>query len=473
MTSLSAQLRADPTSFVEARYDEAFNLSREELDEIHLHGLQKRFNELRPRLAVLDALAKEQGIEHINHVDDAVPLLFPHTVYKSYPLSLLERSRFDRLTHWLAGMTTTDLSGVDASDVHTIDDWIALIEKTTEIQLLHTSGTTGKLSFIPRTRRQWDDTVRITANSLRDWHGAGAGPDVLKDHMPLVIPAYRYGASSSHRGVDRMVRMYAGGDDNALFLYPGAYYSADVASLAGRLKAAESRGEQGKLQLSPALLARREEFAVREGDRPEQMRRFFEAAVERYAGKDVILFAVWPILFEWAEAGLARGLSKVFGPNSVLITGGGSKGRVLPDNYRQQIFDFIGFSRYYEYYSMSEIMAGCPRCDEGNFHIPPTMVPYVLDPDTGAPMPRSGRHTGRFGLMDLLPDSYWGGLITGDEVTLSGWDEPCACGRHGPYLHSTIGRFSEKQGGDDKINCAGAPEAHDKAIDYLLQQTQG
>ena len=75
--------------------------------------------------------------------------------------------------------------------------------------------------------------------------------------------------------------------------------------------------------------------------------------------------------------------------------------------------------------------------------------------------------------MDLLPDSYWGGLITGDEVTLSGWDEPCACGRHGPYLHSTIGRFSEKQGGDDKINCAGAPEAHDKAIDYLLQQTQG
>ena len=96
MTSLSAQLRADPTSFVEAPYDEAFNFSREELDEIHLHGLQKRFNELRPRLAVLDALAKEQGIEQINHVDDAVPLLFPHTVYKSYPLSLLERSRFDR-----------------------------------------------------------------------------------------------------------------------------------------------------------------------------------------------------------------------------------------------------------------------------------------------------------------------------------------------------------------------------------------
>lgn len=471
MTSVFEQLRADLNSFPNLPYDQAFQLTREQLDEIHLRGLQKRFNELHPRLTALGKLAEEQGIRHIDHINDVVPLLFPHTVYKSYPLSLLERGRFDRLTHWLAGMTTTDLSEIDAKDVQTIDEWIALIEKTTDVQLLHTSGTSGKLSFIPRTRRQWDDTVRITANSLRDWHGHGKGPDVLQNHMPLVIPAYRYGASASNRGVDRMVSLYAGGDQNALFLYPGAYYSADVASLAGRLRAAEARGEQGQLELSPALLARREEFALRERERPEQMKRFFEAAVERYAGKDVILFAVWPILFEWAEEGLAHGLRQVFGPNSVLMTGGGSKGRVLPDDYRQQIFDFLGFSRYYEYYSMSEIMAGCPRCDEGNFHIPPTMVPFVLDPQTSQPYPRQGTHTGRFALMDLLPDSYWGGLITGDEVTLSGWDEPCACGRHGPYLHATISRFSEQQGGDDKINCAGAPEAHDKAIEFLLQRS--
>jgi len=75
-------------------------------------------------------------------------------------------------------------------------------------------------------------------------------------------------------------------------------------------------------------------------------------------------------------------------------------------------------------------------------------------------------------LMDLMPDSYWGGLVSGDEVTMAGWDEPCACGRTGPYLESTIRRFSEAQGGDDKINCAGAPEAHDRAIDFLVGSTQ-
>lgn len=472
MSHLFQQLLADPIHFIDASYDEGYSFTRTELDALHLAGIQKRFGQLRPHITTLGALADEQAIDQIHQIDDVVPLLFPHTVYKSYALSLLEQGRFDRLTRWLDGLTSTDLSAVDASAVGSIDDWIALLERETELRVLHTFGTTGKLSFIPRTRNQWDQSARLSAHCLRDWFGASSGPDVLTNHMPIVMPSYRHGASASHRGVDRMVALYAGGDDNALFLYPDAYFSADVASLAGRLRAAATRGEQGQLALSPSLLARRDEFAQRERERPEQMKRFFEQAMDRFAGKDVFLFSVWPILFEWAEAGLGRGLKNVFGPNSVLTTGGGSKGRVLPDNYREQIFDFVGFSRYYEYYGMSEIMAGCPRCDEGHFHIPPTLVPFVLDPESGKPLPRAGTQTGRFALMDLLPDSYWGGLITGDEVTLSGWDTPCACGRQGPYLHSTISRFSEKQGGDDKINCAGAPEAHDKAIEFLLQRSE-
>lgn len=472
MADLYTDMLSNPAAFLDASYDAGFQLSQSQREAIYLRGLQKRFSELSPKISTLKTLAQEQGVTEIKTIDDAVPLLFPHTVYKSYPLSLLEKGRFDRLTKWLSGLTSTDLSAVDTTGVDTIDDWIALLEKTTELQVLHTFGTSGKLSFVPRSRHQWTQTVKLTAHCLRDWSGAATGPDVLHHHLPMVIPSYRHGASASHRGMDRMVSLFAGGEENALFLYPDAYFSADVGSLAGRLRAAEARGEQGQLALSPGLLARRDEFAQREKDRPKQMARFFDEALKRYAGKDVFLFAVWPILFEWAEAGLAQDLRQVFGPNSVLLTGGGSKGRVLPDDYKDQIFEFLGFSRHYEFYSMSEIMASCPRCDHGNFHIPPTLVPYVLHPETGQPLPRSGTQTGRFALMDLLPENYWGGLVTGDEVTLSGWDEPCSCGREGPYLHSTIRRFSEIQGGDDKINCAGAPEAHDKAIEYLLQRSE-
>lgn len=466
--TLYEKLLQDPLNYIDARYNEGFELSREQWDALQLHGIQQRFDALRDAVPVLKKLAEEQGIERIENIDDVVPLLFPHTVYKSYPLSILERGKFDRLTRWLNGLTAFDLSGFDSEGLDSIDAWIKRLDDTTELRVLHTFGTTGKLSFMPRTERQWILSNHLTAHFVRDWRGPDSGPDLLTARMPMVQPGYRYGAGATYRGVEKMVELWAGGDDNTLFLYPNEYFSADIASLAGRLRVAEARGEQGSLELSPALLARREEFAVREQQRPERMKEFMQTALKHYGGKDICLFAVWPILFEWAEEGLAKGIRNAFGPNSVLMSGGGSKGRVLPDDYREQIFEFLGFDQVFEIYSMSELMAGCPRCEHGNYHVPPVLVPFVLDPDTGNALPRSGTQTGRFAYMDLCPDNYWGGLVTGDEVTIS-WDEPCACGRHGPYLSPEIRRFSEKQGGDDKINCAGAPEAHDRAVEFLVK----
>ena len=90
-----------------------------------------------------------------------------------------------------------------------------------------------------------------------------------------------------------------------------------------------------------------------------------------------------------------------------------------------------------------------------------------LDPKTGEQFPRTGTAKGHLGLFDLLPESYWGGFLTGDEVTLSWSDAPCKCGRHGAYIHPGIRRYSDREGGDGKITCAGAPEAHDEALKFL------
>ncbi len=68
--------------------------------------------------------------------------------------------------------------------------------------------------------------------------------------------------------------------------------------------------------------------------------------------------------------------------------------------------------------------------------------------------------------MDLSAETYWGGGVSGDEVTVT-WDQKCACGRPGPFISPTIARLSELQGGDDKISCSGAQAAHDKALAYL------
>ena len=468
MSELFGNLLRDPQSYIDGDYFAGHQFSREQIEAVHLAGLRKRFGELRRQVPVLDRLATEHGIDAIQSLEEAVPLLFPHTVYKSYPLSILERGQFDRLTRWLDGLTALDLGKVDVSGVDSIDGWIKRLDEQTDMRLLHTFGTTGKLSFMPRMREHWIQSTTLTAHAIRDWNGYGTGPDLMTARLPMVQPGYRYGAGATYRGVEAMVKLWAGGDDNALFLYPDDYFSADIASLAGRLRAAEARGEQGKLELSPGLLARREEFAHREQQRPERMKEFLQTAIRRFGGRDICLFAVWPILFEWAEQGLAQGMRNLFGKGSLLMSGGGSKGRVLPEDYREQIFDFLGYSRTFEIYSMSELMPGNPRCEAGNYHVPPVLVPFVLDPQTGKMLPRSGTQTGRFACFDMLPDTYWGGLVTGDEVTMAGWDEPCSCGRRSPYLHGSIRRFSEIQGGDDKINCAGAPEAHDRALDFLL-----
>lgn len=469
MTDLYSQLLQDPAALIGACYDEAFRLTPEQWAAIQLQGARQRFAQLRPRLALLDRLASEQGIDAIHSLDDVAPLLFAHTVYKSYPLSWLERGEFAKLTRWLDGLTTEDLSQVDTRDVHLIDDWIDRLDATTALRVFHTSGTTGKLSFIPRTDQEWRQNIELSANRIRDWRGPNSGPDLMQEQRPLLAPTYRRGASAAARGSGYQVEMYAGGEHNALFMYPDSRFSADVASLSGRMAAAQAQGELGQLQISPALLAKRDELVQVERERGQQLKTFFNQAVERFAGRDIYTGAVWTILYETAVEGLARGARQVFGRNSVLHTGGGKKGKDMPDNWRDQLVDFLGFDNFYEFYGCSEQMGFCLRCDHGNYHIPVTTIAFLLDPTSGKPLPRVDGLTGRFASLDLLPSTYWAGLVTGDEVTLNGLQTPCACGRCGPFLLPQIRRYSEQEGGDDKVICAGAPSAHDQALSFLNQ----
>ena len=472
MADFFNDLLNDPSSFHNARYCDGFTLTPEQIDELHLSGARKRFSELRPQLAMLDKLAKEQSIERVDTIDDVVPLLFPHTVYKSYPLSFLDRGRFDKMTRWLNGLTTIDLSQLDASGIDSIDDWLDLLDAQTQLLVSHTTGTTGKLSFIPRTKEQWRQTVVHSGCMLRHWWGPESGPDMAIHQRPIIIPGYRYGASATQRANGFMIELFAGSEANSLFMYPDSRFSADLVSLAGRLRAAEARGEQGAVEISPALLKRREGLSALEKRRPQDLQNFFDAARNRFGGQDVYIAGVWTLLYDWAEAGLKQGQSNIFGKNSVLFSGGGKKGMALPDNYREIIKEFLGFESAYEMYAISEQMGFSIMCEQGRYHVPPVIIPFLLDPATGIPLSRKDHTTGRLALLDLMPQSYWAGLITGDEVTWGGWETPCACGRTGPFLHDSIRRYGETEGGDDRIVCAGAPEAHDQALAFLTQLSE-
>jgi hypothetical protein len=460
----------DIMAMVDASNTEIFSIPTEVLDTIHLKALQRRFRELRSGVAALDRLATEQGVTEIRAIDDVVPLLFPHTFYKSYAIGHLEKGRYDRLNAWLQELTSCDLSKVDLTNCQSLEQWMDAVEAASPVQCLTTSGTSGKISFVPRTRQEWP---RAVINFFVRFHqGFGDEPNndlTLDDirEVPIFFPNFRHGRHTQHRIVDHLVALAYDGDESMVMPLYQDRMDLDVLLLAGRIAAADAMGR--KVEVPPALLARRDSFLAQQAAMPEQAKIFFEEVIARHAGKRITTFCTWGSLYDGAMQALRAGKTHVFRADSLITTGGGMKGRQLPEDYYQVICDFLGMADVRDGYGCSEQHFAAAQCPHGHYHVHPLNIPFVLDPDSGEALPRKGTVTGRFAFMDLAAETYWGGFITGDEVTMT-WDIPCACGRIGPYIHRGVQRYSEKQGGDDKINCAGVPQAHQRALDVIVGQ---
>jgi hypothetical protein len=72
-----------------------------------------------------------------------------------------------------------------------------------------------------------------------------------------------------------------------------------------------------------------------------------------------------------------------------------------------------------------------------------------------------GEVEGRAAFFDLSLDGRWGGVISGDKISLS--FEPCGCGRKGPSVRDNIVRYADLEG-DDKIGCAGTVDAYVRGV---------
>jgi hypothetical protein len=470
----------DPAGFFGHSYQAMHTLPRAELESLQLAGVRARFGELRDRVVVLAGVADDQRASGIGTLDDVVPLLFPHTVYKSYPASLVLNARFDRLTAWLDRLTTRDLSGVEVGGCEGIDEWLAALEARTDLRPVHSSGTTGTMSFLPRTAGEADRMFATSRLGLLpgvdpridpaiDAAGPGNDPTGSRGlgnarRTPVIWPAFRYGSSAIMRFANQLATHVTGGEDGFHALHPGRM-SSDVLFLAGRLRAALARGESGEADVRPALRERSAEFEQARHDMAAGLPGFLAGLVERLQGERVLMMGSWTVVHQLALAAGQQGLSAVFAADSSVVGGGGAKGMELPPGWEQSIERFTGVPRLRHCYAMSEVMATHMMCPNGRYHVEPSTVLYLLDPEDGTPLPREGVRTGRAAFFDLLADTYWGGFVTGDEVTVH-W-APCACGLTSPQVGRAIERYSALAGGDDKISCAATESAHREALDFL------
>jgi hypothetical protein len=433
------------------------------LQELQRDALRARFTELRNEIPLLRRVADELDVQRVDTVDDVVPLLFDHAFYKSYPVSLIDRKRFGDLTRWLSRLTTIDLTDLDAGECRCLDDWFMLMDAQTPLRVCHSSGTSGSFSLVPWTQAEFDTLgAAFAAVFIQDF---GVDEDCRQTApIEVVFPYFRHGSAMVTRLNDAIATHVAKGEEHFHAALPSRL-SSDVMYLAGRLREANAKGTVRQLNPDPSLLARKEEFDALLTSMPQLLQEFLDRVTRELAGRRIFTVAVWHTVHNLALAGLAAGRRGVFAPDSVLALGGGAKGMVQPDGWEDEVVEFFGAKRIRPGYGMSEITLAARECEHGLYHFNPWLIPFVLDSESGAALPRTGTATGRAAFFDLALTTRWGGFITGDKVTVR--YEPCPCGQTTAGCESGIERFGAGHDGEDKITCAATDTAHRETIEFL------
>jgi hypothetical protein len=92
------------------------------------------------------------------------------------------------------------------------------------------------------------------------------------------------------------------------------------------------------------------------------------------------------------------------------------------------------------------------------------VIPLLLDDagevllDGDAASNGNGLVEGRFAFFDVSIDGRWGGVVTGDRV-VSDFSTPNVS-----IVHGSVVRYSELEGGDDKLTCAGTVDAYVRGV---------
>jgi hypothetical protein len=326
------------------------------------------------------------------------------------------------------------------------------------------SGTSGTLSFFPKTKRDYRNSVTGLRVQLTQRFGETGSPTDFDEPIHVLTPFYRDGYSNTARLPVYFLDIFCKGDATLLHTALPFKASADLTWLAARLRAAQAKGDGSRIEVPETLLARRAEWERIVADTPALQAAFIRELVPKLRGQRVFALGLTNLFYEIARSGLQEGRRAEFAPNSVAMVGGGGKGIVLPEDTDQIIRAFFGVELRGGY-GMTEQNFYLVTCEHERLHIPPWVTTLLLDPDSGQPLPREGMQTGRASFFDLSQDGTWGGIVSGDRITVG--YTPCPCGRTTLYMDKKIQRFSEITGDDDKLTCAATPAAQAEALDLL------
>jgi hypothetical protein len=429
-----------------------FDLSAADLLPAQLAAANELLQDRIGRIRLLRNRAETGGITQIRELSDLVPLLFAHTAYKSYPAEWLTERKWDRLGKWLESVSSYPVAGVDVSHVRDIDDWIDRLQAAGHF-VSCSSGTTGKSAMLNGSAADMEWSRGDSVGSF-SW-GSGVAPAQDRKIFGLAPVA------SVPRNLvirDALVKAY-GLPGSTPFIYPVPPIT--IGQITGMVALRKSMADG---TAKPADIAAYEATSAgRQRAIDEAIGVSADALVQARSDK-LFLSGLWASLYRVAEAVRARGFkAKDFHEDNTIYVGGGLKGATLPPNYRNFVFETFNLSpdRVFQMYGMQELNTGMPRCPAGRYHVAPWLMCLVLDQAGEKLIPAVGEVEGRAAFFDLSLDGRWGGVISGDKITVN--YGTCACGNRSPSIRDDITRYADLPGGD-KISCSGTIDAYVRGV---------
>jgi hypothetical protein len=430
--------------------DRCYTVPYEEVRDLQIAAMNEKLQEQGERIRLVRFRAEEAGIGAIRSLDDIVPLLLPHTAYKSYPENFLIDEKWDKLTKWLGTVSAYPVDDTDLTDIADVDDWVARLEAAGH-PVSCSSGTTGKSAMLITSDADLDFTAWDSVVACA-W-GTGIAPAQDRRVFSLAPVA----AVPRNIRIMEKLHLAFGKPGSELFRYPVPPITVGSITRMIALRKAIADGTA-----KPNELAEYESVgAMREKALDDAIGIAIEALIEARHEK-LFIIGLWGNLHKVAVAMRERGFTaKDFHPENMMYVGGGLKREQLPPDYREfvrETFD-IEPQRNFQLYGMQELGSVKVRCYEGGrYHLPPWMVCLPLNKDADALLPvGEGEVQCRGGFFDLSMDGRWGGVITGDRIEVD--FRPCACGAATPSIRDSIVRYADLEG-DDKIGCAGTIDAY-------------
>jgi hypothetical protein len=434
--------------------EDRYNIPFADVRAAQVEAMNERFQERRDAIKLVGHRAREANMAEVRSHEDVVQLLLPHTAYKSYPESFLVGEKWDRLGKWLDTVSTYRVPPQDPASIDGIDNWIEKLEQGGHY-VSCSSGTTGKSAMLVASKKdmEWCKKEAVAAYS---W---GSGVKPARDRQMFGLAPVAKVARNDYTGQAYTEALQ---DPSAeRFAYPVPPIT--VGGLTGMvvLRKAIADGTA-----KPEDIKKYEETSAARQKAVDDAVGITARALIEARGKKLHVSGLWAGLYNVAKAVRDLGYSaKDFNADNSIYVGGGLKRAKLPDDYREFVYETFNIQpeRNYQNYSMQEMHTGMPRCQKGGrYHLPAWLVPLTLNKNGDDLLPiTKGEYEGRAAFFDLSLDGRWGGVISGDKISID--FSPCTCGAKGPSIRDNVMRYSDLEG-DDKIGCAGTVDAYVRGV---------